>query len=84
MVKFKLSTIAGVWGKKLGKEEISVELSEWEMQSILRSMSKWNKSIFKKIKVELIEEALKEGYDFDIEIPSVKKRCPECKKVIEI
>ena len=71
-------------GKKLGKEEISIEISEWEMQSLLKAMSKWNKSLFKKIKVDLIEEAQKEGYDFVIDIPTIKKTCPECKKVIEI
>lgn len=84
MVTFKISTVVGVWGKKLGKEEISVEISEWEMFSILKSLSHWNKGLYKKLKVELINEAVEEGYEITINRSFLKIKCPKCKEEIEL
>jgi hypothetical protein len=69
MTLFKITTIVGVWGKKLGKEEIAVELTEFEVLSMMRALSRWNKTLYAKIKSELIEEAKKEGYEISFELP---------------
>ncbi len=64
----------GAWGKKLGKEEIFVEISEWEMQSMLKALIRLNKTLYTKIKRDLIDEALKEGYEFSFVLPETKHK----------
>lgn len=84
MVQFRLSTVLGIWGKKLGKEEVSIELGEWEMLSILKCLNHWNKKLYIKIKRELIEEAKKEGYEIEFKPPELKVKCPKCKEEIRL
>jgi hypothetical protein len=74
MVQFRISTVVGMWGKKLGKEEISIILSEWEFQSLLKGCHHWNKKLYNRIKNELILEAKKEGYEIGFEFPDMKKK----------
>ena len=73
MATFKVCTVVGVWGKKLGKEAIEVELTEWEMLSILKCLHHWNKSLYTKIKVGLIKEALSDGYEITFVLPDEAK-----------
>ena len=84
MAGFKISTVTGVWGKKLGKEEVEVELSEWELHSLMKACHHWNKKLYRKLKSELVNEAIKEGFEISFNLPDTKIRCPKCKKVIKI
>jgi len=81
---FKIATVIGVLEKKLGKEEVVVELSEWEMHSLLKACHHWNKKLFKKLKVGLINEAIKEGYQISFMIPNIEVKCPKCKEMIKV
>ena len=84
MAKFKIATVVGAFAKQLGKEEIFVELTEWDMQSLIELTSKYKKPLYRKIKKELIDEAIKEGYDLNIVAPLTKTTCPNCKEEIWI
>ncbi len=71
--------------KALGKEPIQIELTEMEMVSILRAMSRWNKKLYLKIKIGLIEEMIKEGYDLLIEGANyLELKCKHCKKTFKV
>lgn len=65
-------------------EEVSVTVSEWEMQSMLKALGHWNKDLFRKLKVGLIDEAIKEGYEISWILPPVKMKCPNCKEEIDL
>lgn len=69
MTTFRISTVIGVWGKKLGKEEVSVDLTEWEMHSLLKAVAYYNSTLLKKLNKELIDEAKKEGYEITFVTP---------------
>jgi len=85
MAIFKLETKVGVWGKKLGKEPVSVEISEMEMISLLKALAHWNKPLYRKVKIGLIEEAKREGYEFSIgEIEFLEIKCPKCGEKVKI
>jgi len=84
IAKFKIATVIGVLEKKLGKEEISTELTEWEFQSLLKACHHWNKKLYKKLKIALLDEAIKEGYQISFMIPNVEVKCPKCKEMIKI
>jgi hypothetical protein len=84
MVIFELGTKLGTLEKKLGRESIVMEISEWEMNTILRVLATRNKPMYVRIVNELINEAKKEGYDMMIAIEKVKVKCPNCKKEVEI
>jgi hypothetical protein len=69
----------------LGKEPIAMEMSEWELFAIMKAMSKWNKKLYIRIKKELIEEAIEDGYDISIgerEMTTIK--CKKCGEDIKI
>jgi hypothetical protein len=84
MVIFELGTKLGSLEKKLGRESIVMEISEWEMNTILRVLATRNKPMYVRIVNELINEAKKEGYDMMIATEKVKVKCPNCKKEVEI
>jgi hypothetical protein len=84
MTIFRLSTVIGVWEKKFGKEEISIEFTEWEIASLLKACKHWNKKLYVRIKNELIEEAKKEGYNISIDPQPIKVKCPTCKGEVKI
>jgi hypothetical protein len=85
MAIFILATKIGVWGKKLGKEPVSVELGELEMVSLLRALSHWNKPLYKKIKIGLIEEAKKEGFEFEMgDVDFLEIKCPKCGEKVKV
>jgi hypothetical protein len=84
LATFKVSTVLSTWAKKLGKEEISVEITEWEMMSMLKALANWNKKIYKKIRIGVIDEAIKEGYDINIDKEFLTIECPHCKEKIEV
>lgn len=83
-MKFKLSTLIGVFEKKIGVEEIFIELSEMDMISMLNLFERYNNKLFKKLKLNLIDEAIKEGYEMSFDSPKIKTKCPNCKEVIQI
>lgn len=70
--------------KRFGKEPVSVELNEIEMHSLLKACHHWNKKLYAKLKTELIDEAVKEGYEITFVTPSFKFKCPKCNKEIKI
>jgi hypothetical protein len=85
MAVFVISTKVGVWGKKLGKEPVSVELSEMEMVTLLKILSIRKRTLYKKIKVGLIEEARKEGYEFEMgDVDFLEVKCPKCGNKVKV
>jgi hypothetical protein len=84
MVIFELGTKISPIEKKLGREAIVIELSEWEMNTLLNVLSTRSKQLYVRIVNELIDEAKKEGYEMMIGTDKVKVRCPHCKEMVEI
>ncbi len=84
MVIFELGTKLGTLEKKLGRESIVMEISEWEMNTILKVLANRNKQMYVRIVNELINEARKEGYEMVIGTEKVKVKCPHCKQEVEI
>lgn len=79
MAIFLLSTKVGVWGKKLGKEPVSIEITEMEMVSLLKALGHWNKPLYRKIRIGLIEEAKKDGFEFEMaDAQFMEVICPKC------
>jgi hypothetical protein len=79
VTSFEISVKISPMAKALGKETISMELSEWELFAILKAMSKWNKKLYIRMKKELIEEAKKDGYDMSIgERTMTTVKCRHC------
>ena len=84
MVVFELRVKISPIEKKLGRETVSIDVSEWEMNSLLRSLSVRNKSLYARLMKELIEEAKNEGFEMLIGSQKVKVECPHCKHEVEI
>ena len=85
MATFVVSTKIGVWGRKLGKEPVAVEIGEMEMVSLLKALAHWNKPLYKKLKISLIEEAKKEGFEFEMsEINFLEVKCPKCGEKVKV
>jgi hypothetical protein len=70
--------------KKLGRETVKIEVSEWEMNSLLNLLSQRNKTLYTRIVKELIDEAKKEGFEMMMATGKVKVECPHCKGEVEI
>jgi hypothetical protein len=84
VVIFELGIKVGALERKLGKETIKLEISEWEMNSLLRALSARNKTMYIRIMEELINEAKSEGYEMLIGSEHIKIKCPSCKEEVEI
>lgn len=84
MVIFELGVKISPLERKFGKETIKIQISEWEMNSMLKALAGRNKSLYSRVKVELIDEAKKEGYEIMIGSKKVKVKCPKCGGEVEI
>ena len=84
MVIFQLCLKLGALEKRFGKEEIKIDISEWEMNSLLRALAVRNKTMYVRIMHELINEAKKDGYEIMIGAEQLKIKCPNCKEEIKI
>jgi len=86
MANFLISTKIGVWGRKLGKEPVSVEIGEMEMVSLLKALGHWNKPLYRKLKIGLIEEAKKEGFEFELinDVTFIEVKCPKCGEKVKV
>jgi len=86
MATFLISTKIGAWGKRLGKEAVSIEIGEMEMVSMLKALGHWNKPLYRKIKIGLIEEAKKEGFEFALvdDINFIEVNCPKCGEKVKV
>jgi aromatic ring-opening dioxygenase LigB subunit len=84
MVVFQLGTKISAIEKKLGREPVIMEISEWDMNAILKVLASRNRQMYIRIVQELINEAKKEGYEMMIATEKVKVKCPHCKEEVEI
>ena len=84
MVVFQLSTKVSPIERKLGKEPIMMNISEWEMNSMLSCLSSRNKGMYHRIMRELIDEAKSEGYEIMIGDRKVKIICPKCQTEVTL
>lgn len=84
MVIFEVSIKISALEKKLGKEAIRMHISEWEMNSLLKALAVRNKSLYARVQTELIDEAIKEGYEMMIGSQKVKVKCPKCGEEVEV
>jgi hypothetical protein len=84
MVVFQLQIKIGTLEKKLGKEPVTMDISEMEMASLLKSLARWNKTLYIRIAKELIEEGHKEGYEMYVESRKIEITCPSCKQRVKI
>jgi len=84
MVIFELGTKISPIEKKLGREAIVIELSEWEMNTLITVLSTRSKQLYVRIVTELINEAKKEGYEMVIGTDKVEIKCPHCKEKVVV
>jgi len=84
MVIFQLGIKLGALEKKLGREPVTMDISEWEMRIVLNALQNRSKTMYYRITKELINEAKNEGYEIIVESPKIKIKCPNCKEDIEI
>lgn len=84
MVTFELSVKVDPFAKALGREPIKLQLDEFEVLSILKSMSRWNKKLYMKMKINFIDEVNKE-YELDIgEAKLLSIKCKSCGNKIKV
>jgi hypothetical protein len=84
VVIFELGIKISPLEKKLGREQISMHISEWEMNSLVKALAIRNKTLYARVIKELIDEGKKEGYEMMLGSLKLKVKCPHCNGEVEI
>jgi len=83
MVIFEFKIKMGLLEKKLGRETVSIDISEIDMSSLLKMSSHWNKTLNIRFR-QFLEEARNEGFDMLVSGNPVVVTCPHCKEKVMV